>query len=604
MQVSDGGTLAVSSGTLNTAGEFLIGQDPDDTSVPAGTFTAAAGAIINSSSASGNAVVIGGSEYPDIASLTGARWTVNGDMSLTMGADVSLSNGAALDVSGLLHMGERQTLGLTNGLSVSDSTLKASVLVVGLGTLSVTNGSTLVMGDGSTDVALAAGVIRGDYDSPASVVIDGSHALVEGAAEVGGTLTVSDGGTLSVTNDVGAALAVDGGTLLVTGSHTALRLGGALLETGETAVADRVTISAGAQVSIAGGFALREGVATIDGAQTAVHVTGQVGVAFGDGTTLAISGGAELDVSLANGQTSPGMEIASGNASQTCLVAVTGASRLSVATALVIAVQDRGELAVSNGSTVTAGSVVVGGPYATHGSLSLAGAGDVLTTQLLTVGTTGTVTLGTGSHLSAGGLLVGVTGQGVATSGAATIDVAGGTLSVFGGASVHGGVVLGQGGTLAVSNGLTLAAGSTIVGQGVLSAGNIVDIGRIGCGGGTMTCLGPVNGTGLLSAAFGGDLILQRGEASSVGLVFGAYGTFTAAGVGLISGTITGWTTGDALDFTGVHITSDNLSGHVLTLFDSAGAVLGRETFAGGFTSSNFSLSADHGTGTMLSFHA
>ena len=57
-------------------------------------------------------------------------------------------------------------------------------------------------------------------------------------------------------------------------------------------------------------------------------------------------------------------------------------------------------------------------------------------------------------------------------------------------------------------------------------------------------------------------------------------------------------------DFTGAHIASDSLSGHVLTLFDGSGHVLGRETFAGSFTSSNFSLSADHGAGTLLAFHA
>ena len=542
LQVSEGGTLALSGGTLNTAGEFLIGSDPDGNAVPAGTLTASGGAVITSSATAGAAVVIGGSGLPDVAGLTGARWTVSGDMSLTTGGDVVLSAGAALDVSGRLQMGEQRTFGNTDSLSVSGGSLMASTLIVGLGTLSISAGSTLVAGSAAGGLALAAGVIGGDYAGPASVVIDASHALVEGSGEVGGTLTVSDGGTLSITNTsteagVGAALTVDGGTLLVTGSHTALRLGGALLETGQTAVADSVTINAGAQASIADGFLVSEGTAGIDGTGTTVHVAGLVRIGTADATMLTVSGGAELDVTPAGGQAATGMLIESGN-DQTSFVAVTGASHLSVATALVIAQQDRGELALSNGGTVSAGSVMIGGDSATHGSLSLAGSGDVLTTQLLTINTAGTVTLGTGSHLSAGGLLIGVAGQGVATANAAMLDIAGGKLSVFGGASVHGAVVLSQGGTLSVSNALTLWAGSTVIGQGVLGAGNIVDLGRIGNDYGTMTCLGPINGTGLLSVANGGDVVLAHGEASTVGLVFGAYGTFTAAGVGMISGTV------------------------------------------------------------------
>ncbi len=594
VQVNDGGMLTISGGVLNTAGTFLIGDFPDNGDT-AGTFTASAGAWVTSYSAAGDAVLVSAE-----AGLTGAHWAVDGNMTLEPGT-VSLQDDAVLDVSGTLTVGSAGIIVGETDVSKIGSTVGPLNFEEVFGALSVASGSTLVVGNAEGGQVL----FLSGSDS-----IDGGHALVEGQASIReGVLTVSDGGTLSVTDrgaeSAGAALSVEVGLLDVTGPQTALRLGGGLLETEGNTVTEK-----GAQVTLTSASADAPGVAidgatgfalTVDGAGSVLNGTGQMLVGAADAGTLTISNGAAVHVAASSGQTVPDAVVQSGRG-LTSMVSVLNGSDWSVAGALEIAPHGAGALAVSGGGTVSAGSVVVGGAGANLGSLSLAGSSDVLTTQLLTVGTTGTVTLGTGSHLSAGGLLVGTAGQGVATAGAATIDVAGGKLSVFGGASVHGAVVLSQGGTLSVSNGLTLAAGSTIIGQGVLGAGNIVDLGRIGTNGGTMTCLGPVNGTGLLSVA-NGDIVLTQGEASTVGLVFGANGTFTAAGVGLISGTITGWTTGDALDFTGRHVASDSLSGHVLTLFDGSGTVLGRETFAGSVTSSSFSLSADHGAGTLLSFH-
>ena len=99
-------------------------------------------------------------------------------------------------------------------------------------------------------------------------------------------------------------------------------------------------------------------------------------------------------------------------------------------------------------------------------------------------------------------------------------------------------------------------------------------------------------------------MILLGGEASTVGLVFGTNGTFTTGSVASIAGTITGWTTGDALDFTNAKIASDSLSGNTLSLFDSGNHLLGKEIFAGSVASHNFTLTADHGSGTLLSYHS
>ena len=187
-------------------------------------------------------------------------------------------------------------------------------------------------------------------------------------------------------------------------------------------------------------------------------------------------------------------------------------------------------------------------------------------------------------------------------SGGGSLTIAGGDAALSGDARLRGNVVLSLGGTLSAQGTVTVAAGTTLIGQGTLSASSIADLGRIGVSNGTLACLGPVSGAGLLSVR-AGELVLGGTEAAGVGLVFGNAGTISVASVADLAGTITGWQSNDAIDFTTAHVARDSLSGQVLSLFDGGGHLLGTLTFAGPIALHNVSLAPDHGGGTLLGYH-
>jgi T5SS/PEP-CTERM-associated repeat protein len=316
---------------------------------------------------------------------------------------------------------------------------------------------------------------------------------------------------------------------------------------------------------------------TVNGAETMLSDVGQLlvgGTRNGSGSgMLTISGGATLSVAAGSGQAVPDAVIGGGSGSPAATATVTGSgSSLTVSGELLVGDTSVGTLSVQSGAHVSAASVTVGGP------------------------SDGLIVNGVGSLISADSLEVGARKAGSA------VTIAGGTIAVAGNVGLHGTVALSDGGTLA-STGIIDVAGATISGQGTLKANHIVDSGRIVVKGGSMTCIGVVTGRGILSAGGDGTISIVGRVASTVGLDFGVNGTFTAASIADLAGTITGFGARDALDFTGQAIAYEKYAGQTLSLYNSANKLLGTETFAGTYTSSNFSLSPDDGSGTLLTYH-
>ena len=149
---------------------------------------------------------------------------------------------------------------------------------------------------------------------------------------------------------------------------------------------------------------------------------------------------------------------------------------------------------------------------------------------------------------------------------------------------------------------INLDAHSAILGTGTLVASDIIVQGDIIVTHGSLVCLGPVTGAGVLHLS-DGTLQLTQGEAASVGISFGATGTIVTPSIADLAGKLSGWQAGDAISFSGQAIASDSYANGTLSLFDSSQTLLGTETFRGALNAGNFVLTSEQGTATLLSYH-
>jgi T5SS/PEP-CTERM-associated repeat protein len=519
----------------------------------------------------------------------------SGTLNVNAGGQVLCGSGG----SGDLTLGESSGSTGTLNVSGAGATLTCSgqlqVGNEGTGALSIGAGGSVTAGSTGSGLGFVVAAAGGS----GSATIAGGSLDVTGQIGVGidgaASLLVSSGATVIATSSGIPALEVGNtsgatGSVTVTGAGTSITLLGGLTDGGSYSGSFALTGGAHASISspapntlpsltiaaFAGTSAM-----TVDGTGTVLNDSGQMLVG-GTGTgagNLTVSGGATLNVATASGQSIPDAIIGAGSGTITSAATVTGSgSALDVAGALLVGDNNHGSLVIAAGGHVVSNSLTVSSANGGVGTLTVSGAGSTLTTDALQVGT---------------------------TKVAGSASVAGGTVSVTGNTGVHGGVVLSLGGTFAATGVIAVNAGSTLIGQGTVQCADIIDLGRLGVNGGVMNCIGPITGTGLISVAGGGDFIIHNAEASSVGLVFGNNGTFTAASINDISGTITGWQANDAIDFTGVQIASDSLSGNTLSLYSSTGHLLGHEVFAAGSVAShNFTLTADQGSGTLLKYHS
>ncbi len=523
----------------------------------------------------GNTVL--GASSLDSISLKGSEWD-------SAGHGVRLLAASAGQQGSTLSIGQASSLNageLTVGRGDSVEAFDAGTLSLGSsasgtagsidGLLALAQGSTLTA-MGNLTVAhsfysgnAAIGLVLG-YGGVISLTASSHYALSlvdDGMATIqGGTLT-ADGGIVAATQ---GRLLVEGGTVTAMSSSIALNVasnGGVLVQSGQLDTIGELSINAsdrrpgGSQpgtLSADAGATLRSTAAAQGG--LAVAING--GLASLYGATWTIDGHAEIG---ALGHF--GTLTADG-----AVVNVTGAL-------LVGGARSDGMISTSDTDTVISGSMLAAGQTGiAAASIVVGGDGSSITTGTLDVGTA----------LTRGDL-----------------SIQGGDVTAASSANLNGVLRLSYGAALHAET-IDLDAHSAILGSGTLEASDIIVQGDIIVTQGSLACLGPVTGAGVLHLSEG-TLALTQSEAASVGISFGAAGTIVTPSIADLAGKLSGWQAGDAILFSSQAIASDSYANGTLNLFDSGHALLGTETFKGSLSASNFVLTSEQGTATLLSYH-
>jgi hypothetical protein len=238
------------------------------------------------------------------------------------------------------------------------------------------------------------------------------------------------------------------------------------------------------------------------------------------------------------------------------------------------------------GSGVTANSVAVA-----DGALSLAGSATLLAVS-------GTLVLG-GGIIGVGLPVASLLANAGAAVTAASLVMGGGS-GDYVTTDTTGRIEIGGAGGSA-AGAVTVDAGGTLSGNGQVNPfGAIIDNGLVTAQGGTLV-LGSVTGSGTLGIGAGATLALESATAAPI--------TFTGANATLAlaselvapTGTITGFTPGEAIDIQGDPITSlayaAGTSVGTLTLYYDS-TVVARLLLAGSYKGEHFLLTPDGGLGT------
>jgi hypothetical protein len=271
-----------------------------------------------------------------------------------------------------------------------------------------------------------------------------------------------------------------------------------------------------------------------------------------------------------------------------------------------------GDLAMSG--TYAIGSLAIG----TAGASQLNGVLDLLPTTAMTVTTaavadgalsvTGSAALSIGGTLALGGGPAGIGLPITALSATAGGTVRCGALTLGGGAgntvttdptSI---IEIGTAGG-AAAGAVTIDPGATLTGNGQVNPlGNVVDNGTIAAAGGVLT-LGAVTGTGALTIGANATLVLDAATALPITML-GAGATLAVADeLVALTGTITGFVTGNAID-----IESDPITGVSASFTNGVTAItmyygstkVAHFALAGNYAGQRFTLVPDGVGGTEL----
>ena len=548
------GSVSFSGGTGSLKGLAEVGTFGQ------GTLALSAGATLTIAETSTNAA------DPYASVLVGVQSGSSGTISIGSQALLKTDHGLAigdagrgeLDIDGGQAKISTPTSGSQLALDVGEQAGSSGLVSITAGLLQDVSGTGMIVGDSGSGTLLAhaGGALIAGGSSPTS------SGLILGESSGGnGTLSVSgSGATLTVTGDF-----QDGSA----GTGTFTLSGGAQASIGSPNPNSILSFGLGTSGGV--------GRATITGAGTVLSDSGQVAIG-GSGTgTLAVTAGGRFAVTTAAGQTVPDVIIASTSSTITSSATVTGSgSTWSVQGAMFVGNSGHGALTIESGGHVSAGSVTIGGGSGTVGNVLVAGPGALLSTNTLQVGTS-------------------------LTDG--TLTVVHATTEVAGNATINGTLSLTKAGLFDATGTLDIGKGALVHGIGTLEAGSIVDDGVISVNGGTLKCIGPITGSGLVRTTGGGNLILANGTSTSARIQFSAGSTLTAGTVADIAGGINGWTTGDLMHFTSAKIVSDSVSGHTLSLFNPSHHLIGTLTFGGAISTHNFVLTAD-GNGTLIRYHS
>jgi hypothetical protein len=301
-------------------------------------------------------------------------------------------------------------------------------------------------------------------------------------------------------------------------------------------------------------------------------------------------------------------------------VTVTGPAGISVdaltGSANVASAQFAGNVILSG--TVTAATLTAGS--ATAGGLLQLAAGASLQTGTATLAGGSLLVNGTNTLLGVAGQLSLGSTQGGSYGASADLSVTAGGHAAVLGVLMHTGssqiyvdpssiLEIGTNGTGAKGK-LTVDTGFLLVGQGNANAyGALVDNGNIYAFGGTLA-VGTVTGFGHLGISANAAMLLDGPVSAGEQIVFaGANATLDIAAEAYApKGTITGFASGDAIDFRGSLISAAvynaaGSSGGVLTLYYGA-QVAAQLNLAGNYTTSTFLTAGDGSNGTLINVAA
>ncbi|MFG1295575.1 autotransporter-associated beta strand repeat-containing protein [Xanthobacter variabilis] len=302
--------------------------------------------------------------FGDLTKSGTGQWTLTGTgASLTGTVDVeggtlALGTGAQLSSLGVVIGGEAGTTANASAEGASTSWTvgadRVGVGVHGTGTLTISDGAT---------VSSPGGVIGWYADGNGTVTIkdSGSRWTNTAALYVGnegtGSLSVENGGWVGATDTYVGTVNGSQGTVTVTGANSILTLSGAFIAGHENGTTATVTVSDGGRLDA---------------------VTGTLGNLTGSSGTMTVTGAGSSWAAVEDGSAYSGY--------------------------INIGLYGHGELTVTDGGAVSATRVYIGNDTGSTGIASVSGAGSsITTTSNLYIGTggDGTLTVSDGAQVSA-----------------------------------------------------------------------------------------------------------------------------------------------------------------------------------------------------------
>jgi hypothetical protein len=510
------GTLDLNSGTVSVHGGISVGTSSGATGridVTGGLLSSTNGGLNVGNSGTGFLSVNGGTV--SVASGMGIGLAGTGFATIAHGL---VTEGAALVVgdtgTGTLAVGSLGTVSAASGVSIGLGATGTGKIVVNGGTLDdggifnvgVAGAGTLVVqGGGIVEQTGVNFFVGGSAGSHGTVVVNGGTLETSGTFAVGGTnasgsLLVEGGGLLSTAGFGGvdvnatgtgqAAATVSGGTWTVAGGNLVVggNGSGSLDINGGGSVG---VVNAGAnEIVIGQGGPAAHGTISVENGGTllggALALSDAVGASTG---RLTVGGGGTVEVSGVAESAGGAITVGGGTVAAVlhdsglftlgligtdALLTVNSLGTVSGAGANTLQIQSNSTALVNGGVLSGFGTVDIGG--VSNGTLIVTGGGTlegaqvevknggllqadrVTVDSLITQGSIGTLSIGSGGSLLAGIVVVGNQGSGPAVM----------TVGSLGVATVTGGVSLGDAGagagTLIVNGGGTLLAGGFDVG--------------------------------------------------------------------------------------------------------------------------------------------
>ncbi len=549
-------TLAVTgSGQLSTTdAQIGIGVGVNGTVMLSGNQTS----WVDSAAGQNGGMIIGNSFIGDLSGGTGT---------------VTVTSGATLLANGGLTIGN---IG-SGTLNVTGATASAANIFIG----GAAN-STGTVNIGASSTVTSSSVMVVGYSGTGSLTVSGTGASLSAlndlrignAAGSSGSVTLRQGGAMTVTGALGVGVA-SGGSLVMNGPATAT-IGGDMLLAVSAGGSGTATISQGATVNVTGGLGVGmagPGSMTVSGVGTSVtagknalvgnSATGTCSVTVQQGGTLRVQTGA------ATSQLSFDLGAVSGASGQ---LTVTD-SGSSLATTGLGQGAGTATVNVQNGGSIAANVFEIGGTAGGTGQATI-------------MGTNSNVVVTLGAATQANGFLgIGQFGQGTLS-----INAAGSASAPFVLIGEHPGAV----GQITVSDPQSRLQTTQImsVGTGYVPSQNL----NLGPNGGTGTLRVTGGGTatvgqqlamgnaGTVTLDVGGDVLVGAGAVPTTPATLQISSGGTISGTGTISANVV-FSSSSSSNYSGAIV--DAAGGtHSLTLNGSAGtlALAGSSTYSGGTT--------------------